>query len=430
MSTTPNLTLPFLAPGQAQKHVTLNEALGRLDALVHIVAVSAATSAQPASPADGACWILPAGKTGSAWASMAPGALACWRDGAWREIAPREGWMAFVADVDALMIHTGGGWVATLGLAGGALSLLSGGVERARLATSGELLVGAAAPFATTNSATATTPQVQVLATGSAASMMAARFSADVNPPRVFFAKSRGAATGAHGAVLDGDRLGEFSFGGSDGTKVRQAALIGVRVGAPGAHADYVRGNIILSTSDGASVPVDRWAVAFDGTFVPWTDNAYSLGSASFRAAQVYAATGAINTSDAREKTPVQPTPAALKRAAARIRASIGVYQWLDAVAAKGAEGARLHVGVTAQAVRDAFAAEGLDPWRYGLLCADPLTDRIEVEPAREAIDADTGEPILIPARCEDRPTLDAAGAPRLRLGVRADQLALLLAAT
>ncbi|MCC6787490.1 MAG: hypothetical protein IT547_06585 [Hyphomonadaceae bacterium] len=39
---TSNLQLPFIAQGQAQKHVTVNESLLRLDAVVQISAVSAA----------------------------------------------------------------------------------------------------------------------------------------------------------------------------------------------------------------------------------------------------------------------------------------------------------------------------------------------------------------------------------------------------
>ena len=57
------LGLPYLAAGQMQKHVTLNEALTRLDALVQTAAISRTVSDQPATPADGALYILPAGAT-------------------------------------------------------------------------------------------------------------------------------------------------------------------------------------------------------------------------------------------------------------------------------------------------------------------------------------------------------------------------------
>lgn len=47
MSQSPNLALPYLAAGQAQKHVTVNEALRLLDALVQAAVESAALSAPP-----------------------------------------------------------------------------------------------------------------------------------------------------------------------------------------------------------------------------------------------------------------------------------------------------------------------------------------------------------------------------------------------
>lgn len=62
--TSTNLNLPFLAAAQAQKNVTVNEVLLRLDALVQGNIVSRTHSSQPASPPDGAHFILPAGKTG------------------------------------------------------------------------------------------------------------------------------------------------------------------------------------------------------------------------------------------------------------------------------------------------------------------------------------------------------------------------------
>jgi hypothetical protein len=108
--TSPNLILPYLAAGQAQKHVTVNETIQRLDALVQLAVASASTSAQPASPADGALYVLPAGKTGADWGAMADAALAYYRDGAWEEIAPREGWLAFVKDADELFHYTGATW--------------------------------------------------------------------------------------------------------------------------------------------------------------------------------------------------------------------------------------------------------------------------------------------------------------------------------
>lgn len=105
-----NLSLPFVAPAQAQKHVTVNEALLRLDALTQARVVSRTLGVQPHSPNDGALYVLPAGKTGAAWAAMADGALAYWRDGAWEEIAPRPGWRVEVLDERLALVFYDGVW--------------------------------------------------------------------------------------------------------------------------------------------------------------------------------------------------------------------------------------------------------------------------------------------------------------------------------
>jgi len=111
MSNTTNLVLPYLAVGQAQKHVTVNESLRRLDALVQLSVISATTTAQPASPADGAVYIVPAGKSGADWSAYANESLAYYRDGAWEQVSPREGWIAYVRDADHLLCFDGAAWV-------------------------------------------------------------------------------------------------------------------------------------------------------------------------------------------------------------------------------------------------------------------------------------------------------------------------------
>jgi hypothetical protein len=99
-----------LADGQAQKHVTVNESLRRLDALVHLSALSATTIAQPASPGDGDIYLLPTGKTGADWGAMNHGALAYYRDGAWEELTPRAGWRCYIEDEDALYARGASAW--------------------------------------------------------------------------------------------------------------------------------------------------------------------------------------------------------------------------------------------------------------------------------------------------------------------------------
>jgi hypothetical protein len=106
MADTPNLVLPYLAANQAQKHVTVNEALRRLDALVQVTVQSAALATPPVSPTEGQRWILPASPTG-AWAGHA-GQIAVWQDGAWAFYAPLDGWTAVDVSTDTLLLYNAG----------------------------------------------------------------------------------------------------------------------------------------------------------------------------------------------------------------------------------------------------------------------------------------------------------------------------------
>jgi len=108
------------------------------------------------------------------------------------------------------------------------------------------------------------------------------------------------------------------------------------------------------------------------------SDNVSSCGSVGVRWTVVYAATGTINTSDANSKQDIADLDDAEKRVAVRIKGLIKKFRFKDAVVKKGSD-ARIHVGVIAQEVRDAFTAEGLDANRYGLFCSDTWWEREEM---------------------------------------------------
>lgn len=105
-------------------------------------------------------------------------------------------------------------------------------------------------------------------------------------------------------------------------------------------------------------------------------DNLASCGESGARFTTVYAATGNINTSDAREKTAPLPIDDAVLDAWADVE--LITFQWIASIKDKGEDVARWHFGVIAQQVRDAFVARGLDGTRYGLLCYDEWKDEFE----------------------------------------------------
>jgi hypothetical protein len=160
---------------------------------------------------------------------------------------------------------------------------------------------------------------------------------------------------------------------------------------------------------------VTQWFISTTA-LAPVTDNAEAIGGASNRATEVFAATGTINTSDEREKQWRGALSVAELDAAKRICAELGFYQWLDAIAEKGADGARYHFGVRAQRAFAILEDAGLDWHDYAWCCYDEWG-------SRDAVDAtvdDKGN-VLVPARPSR-----AAGS---RYGIRTDQLALFLIA-
>lgn len=132
--------------------------------------------------------------------------------------------------------------------------------------------------------------------------------------------------------------------------------------------------------------------VTVTGTVRPEADNSRTLGEAARRWSVVYAGTGAINTSDARDKVDVGAPDEALLDAWGG--AGWRRYRFADAVAAKGAD-ARWHVGMVAQETRDAI--DGVlgagAAVRWGLLCHDAWeaedeardADGVVVRPGRAA---------------------------------------------
>lgn len=130
--TSPNLALPLLAAAQAQKHVTVNDALSRLDGLVQLSVKDRDLTAPPASPAEGDRYIVAAGATG-AWAGW-DGDVVLFTGGAWLRLTPQEGWLVWVEDENLLLIRSGAAWSADVlikspnvevarGALGGAISL-------------------------------------------------------------------------------------------------------------------------------------------------------------------------------------------------------------------------------------------------------------------------------------------------------------------
>ena len=108
MANTTNLQLPFLEAAQAQKHVTVNEALLALDTLVQPNVLDRDLTAPPGSPSDGDRYIVGSSATG-AWAGK-DFDIAVWQDGVWKFFDPVNGWFVWVQDEQVLLIYSGAVW--------------------------------------------------------------------------------------------------------------------------------------------------------------------------------------------------------------------------------------------------------------------------------------------------------------------------------
>ena len=139
------------------------------------------------------------------------------------------------------------------------------GLERARIDSSGRLLVGTATSIGTSGGFT---PGVQVAGNSTLAAISAGRYANSASPPHVVLQKSRNATIGSHTIVNSGDEVGAVSFEGSDGSAFIGAALISAYVdGTPG--TNDMPGRLVFSTTaDGASSPTERMRINGAGDFI------------------------------------------------------------------------------------------------------------------------------------------------------------------
>lgn len=107
---TPRLQLPWLMPAQAQKHVTVNEALARLDLLVQPSVLSRSQNLQPETPVEGEGYILPTDPAGADWSQYSEGMLLVFHEGVWTPVTPWPGFSVYVKDEALNLVHDGVSW--------------------------------------------------------------------------------------------------------------------------------------------------------------------------------------------------------------------------------------------------------------------------------------------------------------------------------
>jgi len=136
--------------------------------------------------------------------------------------------------------------------------------ERARIDSSGRLLVGTSTARSNLGGG-AQSARLQIEGTtGDTARISQIQNANSSNAIQYIFAKSRGTAVGSNTIVQSGDGIGQLSFEGSDGTNFVQAASItGAVDGTPG--ADDMPGRLVFSvTQDTQSSPTEALRITND----------------------------------------------------------------------------------------------------------------------------------------------------------------------
>ena len=134
--------------------------------------------------------------------------------------------------------------------------------ERARIDSSGRLLVGTSTSIAT---AGGTAGLLQIHSATGTTHSISNWASSGSDPARLTLTKSQGGSVGTRGIVGSAAHVGFISFGGDDGTNFINAATISAFVdGTPG--ANDMPGRLVFSTTaDGASSPTERMRITSAG---------------------------------------------------------------------------------------------------------------------------------------------------------------------
>jgi len=201
----------------------------------------------------------------------------------------------------------------------------------------------------------------------------------------------------------------------------------GTTVGSIGCNDSYVY--IVGSRETGAGLKLGSNRVSPSTSTGLNRDNAISFGYASARFDDIYATNGTIQTSDRNEKQDIEALSEAEARVAVACKGLLRKFRWKDAVAEKGDE-ARIHFGIIAQDLQDAFAAEGLDAGRYAMFISSTWWEAERVVTAVEEVLDDEGNVVTeavaehtVVEHYESAEEAPEGATERTRLGVRYPEL-------
>lgn len=108
LDSTDRFALPFIQPGQAQKEMSHNEALARIDLCMQAAVVALGEDTSPPDPQPGQAWIVGDAPTGE-WAGR-EGQIAGWTASGWRYVAPIAGMTVWLNEQRSFARFDAGEW--------------------------------------------------------------------------------------------------------------------------------------------------------------------------------------------------------------------------------------------------------------------------------------------------------------------------------
>ena len=173
-----------------------------------------------------------------------------------------------------------------------------------------------------------------------------------------------------------------------DTLQMYQGSTICGRMGTYSSNAMYISapnngGGGFLFTNNASTIyPTRRTS----GT-VSLSDNTNDLGAQVWRFNDAYITNGVTTGSDQNEKQQIQLLTDSEIAVAKRISKGFKTFKWNSAVEEKG-DNARIHTGVIAQDVQQAFADEGLDAGNYAFFMSNTYWEKeISVDAVAEELD-------------------------------------------
>ena len=224
----------------------------------------------------------------------------------------------------------------------GTLAFSTAGLERVRIDASGNLLVGKTATGSNTE-------------------------GVELIPQGAIYAVRTGNVSAVFGRKTSDGSIVQFR---KDGSTVGSIGTNGGRLSIGSGDV-----NLNFNASANSIYPISN----VDGTL---SDNLVDLGAATARFKDIYATNGTIQTSDINEKQDIEDLTDAETRVAVSAKGLLKKYRWKSAVEEKGND-ARIHFGIMAQDLQNAFTAEGLDAGDYGMFISTTWTDDDGVEQTR-----------------------------------------------